>query len=78
VQEFRGKHTFELNLSGNVVLPGFIDSHVHLIDGGLQVVLPICLPLKFQSQCYTCVKLVFSLYCFLNFAAVGEGATPRG
>lgn len=37
VKEFRGKHTFELNLSGNVVLPGFIDSHVHLIDGGLQL-----------------------------------------
>ncbi|KAM0834528.1 hypothetical protein ACQ4PT_063557 [Festuca glaucescens] len=37
VKEFRGKHTYELNLSGNVVLPGFIDSHVHLIDGGLQL-----------------------------------------
>ncbi|XP_047055107.1 protein LONG AFTER FAR-RED 3-like [Lolium rigidum] len=37
VKEFRGKQTFELNLSGNVVLPGFIDSHVHLIDGGLQL-----------------------------------------
>ncbi|KAM0930704.1 hypothetical protein ACQ4PT_000792 [Festuca glaucescens] len=37
VKEFRGKHTYERNLSGNVVLPGFIDSHVHLIDGGLQL-----------------------------------------
>ncbi|CAM0885084.1 unnamed protein product [Alopecurus aequalis] len=37
VKEFKGRHTHELNLSGNVVLPGFIDSHVHLIDGGLQL-----------------------------------------
>uniref|UniRef100_A0A0D3EYR8 Amidohydrolase 3 domain-containing protein n=1 Tax=Oryza barthii TaxID=65489 RepID=A0A0D3EYR8_9ORYZ len=35
--ELKGRHTMELNLSGNVVLPGFIDSHVHFIDGGLQV-----------------------------------------
>ncbi|TVU36822.1 hypothetical protein EJB05_18771 [Eragrostis curvula] len=33
----KGRHTYELNLSGNVVLPGFIDSHVHFIEGGLQV-----------------------------------------
>ncbi|XP_062231383.1 protein LONG AFTER FAR-RED 3-like isoform X2 [Phragmites australis] len=37
VKELKGRHTYELNLSGNVVLPGFIDSHVHLIDGGLQL-----------------------------------------
>ncbi|KAF7033313.1 hypothetical protein CFC21_044425 [Triticum aestivum] len=37
LKEFKGRHTYELNLSGNVVLPGFIDSHVHLIDGGLQL-----------------------------------------
>uniref|UniRef100_A0A0D9VAB3 Amidohydrolase 3 domain-containing protein n=1 Tax=Leersia perrieri TaxID=77586 RepID=A0A0D9VAB3_9ORYZ len=37
VKELKGTHTFELNLSGNVVLPGFIDSHVHFIDGGLQL-----------------------------------------
>lgn len=36
VKELKGRHTMELNLSGNVVLPGFIDSHVHFIDGGLQ------------------------------------------
>ena len=45
MQEFKGRHTYELNLSGNVVLPGFIDSHVHLIDGGLQVLLPYLPPL---------------------------------
>jgi hypothetical protein len=38
MQELKGRHTMELNLSGNVVLPGFIDSHVHFIDGGLQVI----------------------------------------
>ncbi|KAG8079097.1 hypothetical protein GUJ93_ZPchr0007g6255 [Zizania palustris] len=37
VKKLKGRHTFELNLSGNVVLPGFIDSHVHFIDGGLQL-----------------------------------------
>lgn len=37
VKELKGRRTYELNLSGNVVLPGFIDSHVHFIDGGLQL-----------------------------------------
>uniref|UniRef100_A0A0A9HEL5 Amidohydrolase 3 domain-containing protein n=1 Tax=Arundo donax TaxID=35708 RepID=A0A0A9HEL5_ARUDO len=37
VKELKGRHTYELNLNGNVVLPGFIDSHVHFIDGGLQL-----------------------------------------
>ncbi|KAF8642101.1 hypothetical protein HU200_067358 [Digitaria exilis] len=37
VKELKGPRTYELNLSGNVVLPGFIDSHVHFIDGGLQL-----------------------------------------
>lgn len=32
-----GHRTHELNLEGKVVLPGFIDSHVHLIFGGLQM-----------------------------------------
>ena len=39
LQELKGRHTHELSLSGNVVLPGFIDSHVYFIDGGLQVLL---------------------------------------
>ncbi|KAL6853444.1 hypothetical protein ACP4OV_019473 [Aristida adscensionis] len=37
VKVLKGRNTYELNLSGNVVLPGFIDSHVHFIDGGLQL-----------------------------------------
>ncbi|XP_062208107.1 protein LONG AFTER FAR-RED 3-like [Phragmites australis] len=37
VKELKGRHTYELNLSGKIVLPGFIDSHVHFIDGGLQL-----------------------------------------
>ncbi|KAL5648074.1 hypothetical protein ACJX0J_042429, partial [Zea mays] len=36
VKELKGPRTRELNLNGNVVLPGFVDSHVHFIDGGLQ------------------------------------------
>uniref|UniRef100_A0A2P2KGP9 Uncharacterized protein LOC101501162 isoform X5 n=1 Tax=Rhizophora mucronata TaxID=61149 RepID=A0A2P2KGP9_RHIMU len=37
VQDLVGNETKELNLEGKVVVPGFIDSHVHLIYGGLQV-----------------------------------------
>ncbi|XP_078178771.1 amidohydrolase family isoform X1 [Carex rostrata] len=37
IQGFIGDGTHKLNLNGKVVLPGFIDSHVHLIFGGLQL-----------------------------------------
>lgn len=37
MQELVGFGTEELNLKGKIVVPGFIDSHVHLIPGGLQV-----------------------------------------
>ncbi|KAK8943068.1 hypothetical protein KSP39_PZI008980 [Platanthera zijinensis] len=37
VQDLIGERTREMNLEGKVVLPGFIDSHVHLIFGGLQI-----------------------------------------
>ncbi|KAI3680997.1 hypothetical protein L6452_35777 [Arctium lappa] len=37
VQEVSGYGTKELNLEGKVVVPGFIDSHVHLLFGGLQM-----------------------------------------
>ncbi|KAL4563562.1 hypothetical protein LXL04_027605 [Taraxacum kok-saghyz] len=37
VQEMSGYGTRELNLEGKVVVPGFIDSHVHLLFGGLQM-----------------------------------------
>ncbi|KAK3221493.1 hypothetical protein Dsin_008518 [Dipteronia sinensis] len=38
LQELAGDGTKILNLDGKVVVPGFIDSHVHLIPGGLQMV----------------------------------------
>ncbi|KAJ4720303.1 Amidohydrolase family [Melia azedarach] len=38
VQQLAGDATEQLNLQGKVVVPGFIDSHVHLINGGLQMV----------------------------------------
>ncbi|KAL5720054.1 Protein LONG AFTER FAR-RED 3 [Ranunculus cassubicifolius] len=38
VQELRGHGAKELNLNGKVVVPGFIDSHVHFLWGGLQMV----------------------------------------
>ncbi|XP_073139159.1 protein LONG AFTER FAR-RED 3 isoform X2 [Henckelia pumila] len=37
VKALAGFKTRTLNLEGKVVLPGFIDSHVHLIFGGLQM-----------------------------------------
>ncbi|GKU91342.1 hypothetical protein SLEP1_g5228 [Rubroshorea leprosula] len=37
LQDLAGYGTKELNLEGKVVVPGLIDSHVHLIFGGLQV-----------------------------------------
>ncbi|XP_027355187.1 protein LONG AFTER FAR-RED 3-like isoform X2 [Abrus precatorius] len=37
VQELAGCGTQVLDLGGKVVVPGFIDSHVHFIDGGLQM-----------------------------------------
>lgn len=36
-QDLAGSGTKELDVEGKVVVPGFIDSHVHLIFGGLQV-----------------------------------------
>ncbi|KAL8192271.1 hypothetical protein R6Q57_027938 [Mikania cordata] len=36
VQEVSGYGTKEINLGGKIVVPGFIDSHVHLLSGGLQ------------------------------------------
>ncbi|KAL6989749.1 Protein LONG AFTER FAR-RED 3 [Sarracenia purpurea var. burkii] len=38
VQDLAGHGTQVMNLEGKVVVPGFIDSHVHLISGGLQMV----------------------------------------
>ncbi|PSS26497.1 Amidohydrolase [Actinidia chinensis var. chinensis] len=38
VQDLAGHGTKVINLEGKVVVPGFIDSHVHLIFGGLQMV----------------------------------------
>ncbi|KAG4381875.1 hypothetical protein GLYMA_15G235400v4 [Glycine max] len=36
-QELEGYGTQVLDLGGKVVVPGFLDSHVHFIDGGLQM-----------------------------------------
>ncbi|KAL2326368.1 hypothetical protein Fmac_025426 [Flemingia macrophylla] len=37
VKELEGYGTQVLNLGGKIVVPGFIDSHVHFIAGGLQM-----------------------------------------
>ncbi|KAF6150160.1 hypothetical protein GIB67_023115 [Kingdonia uniflora] len=38
VQDLIGHETTQLSLDGKVVVPGFIDSHVHFLSGGLQMV----------------------------------------
>ncbi|KAK9912780.1 hypothetical protein M0R45_036622 [Rubus argutus] len=37
MQDIVGYGTKELDLRGKIVVPGFIDSHVHLLSGGLQM-----------------------------------------
>lgn len=37
VEKFRGEKTQNLDLSGKLVLPGFIDSHIHLMGGALSL-----------------------------------------
>jgi predicted amidohydrolase YtcJ len=38
IEPLAGKSTRRIDLAGRTVLPGFNDSHVHLIDGGTQLV----------------------------------------
>ncbi len=35
VEAWRGLHTRVIDAAGKVLLPGFNDSHVHFVDGGL-------------------------------------------
>ena len=37
VKKFRGDTTHILDLEGKMVLPGFHDSHIHLVDGGVVI-----------------------------------------
>jgi hypothetical protein len=37
ILRFRGPTTMVLDLPGRLVLPGFIDNHTHLLDGGFQL-----------------------------------------
>lgn len=37
VKKYRGKGTEILDLAGKMVLPGFQDSHIHLISGGMEL-----------------------------------------
>ncbi|CAJ1978047.1 unnamed protein product [Sphenostylis stenocarpa] len=54
VKELEGYGTQVLDLGGKVVVPGFIDSHVHFIAGGLQV--------KCMSQFSDCFFCPISYY----------------
>lgn len=37
LEHFRGKNTQVIDAGAGIVVPGLIDSHIHLIDGGLQL-----------------------------------------
>jgi predicted amidohydrolase YtcJ len=37
VQAYIGKHTKVIRLGGRLVVPGFIDSHAHFVEGGFQL-----------------------------------------
>ena len=37
IRKFKGKETRVLDLAGKMVLPGFHDSHVHLVTGGMEL-----------------------------------------
>ena len=37
VEAWRGPHTRVVDASGKLLLPGFNDSHVHFVDGGLSL-----------------------------------------
>ncbi|KNA12300.1 hypothetical protein SOVF_127140 isoform B [Spinacia oleracea] len=41
LQELEGSTTHKLNLEGKIVVPGFIDSHLHLLYGGLQQMMQV-------------------------------------
>ncbi|XP_077217695.1 protein LONG AFTER FAR-RED 3-like isoform X2 [Tasmannia lanceolata] len=56
LQDLIGHGTQELNLNGKVVVPGFIDSHVHLIVGGLQMERVDLLDVKSQDEFVRTVK----------------------
>ncbi|XP_077249939.1 protein LONG AFTER FAR-RED 3-like isoform X2 [Tasmannia lanceolata] len=56
LQDLMGHGTQELNLDGKVVVPGFIDSHVHLLFGGLQMVRVELRDVKSQDEFVRRVK----------------------
>src|SRR3982751_3037212 len=37
LEHFRGKNTLVIDAGAGMIVPGLIDSHIHLIDGGLQL-----------------------------------------
>ena len=49
MQELEGYGTQVLDLGGKVVVPGFIDSHVHFIAGGFQLTLLVVNQVQFRN-----------------------------
>lgn len=64
-----------LDLEGKVVLPGFIDSHVHFISGGLQVL--YMQPHKFSSLKNPRELVSFAFFLIIVMDADDAGGTER-
>lgn len=67
MQGLAGYRTEHLNLEGKLIVPGFIDSHVHLLFGGLQVLLltqRLLIIIPTNQMC--CLSSFFSFLFFLG------------
>jgi len=58
MKELEGSRTEKLNLGGKIVVPGFIDAHLHLLYGGLQV----CLITELLVMSYAISSFIFSWF----------------
>lgn len=67
-----GYGTKELDLEGKVVVPGFIDSHVHFISGGLQVLYKLVFDMR-----NPCELTLYALFVSIFMDADDASGTER-
>lgn len=79
MQEVSGYGTKELNLNGKVVVPGFIDSHVHLLPGGLQVLQCFSVYIRLLIEKYFLLTflILFTIWVMLTDETDGAGGSAR-